>query len=401
MKTLKLNLNKTNKYLVAVSYGPDSMALLSMMQQEGYTFEVAHVNYKKRKESDQEAKDLHSYCAKHSIPLHTKEVSQPLKGNFQDAARRFRYEFFKETLIKQNLDVLVTAHHLDDHMETALFQLVRNSTHLYYGIQPSTVIHGVNTVRPLLPYRKIDLEEYCMTNHVPFAVDSSNALSMYTRNKNRKILQNLSPLEWSNLNHLIQSKNELNFQIEVKIAPLLCKRKLMISTYLSLDYLERFIYWAKLFQKNQLHYKVSKQFLNRIDVFVRSIKPNLSIKLNSTHLLYKSYDHFIVVEAKELEPYVFEVKSASVIQLPLLKFNFQHLPKITPPFIVRSALDKEIIPYMDSNKKITRLFIDWKVPLYLRKIWPVFTNEKHEVIFVPRYRELKLIHNDHWLEIVE
>jgi len=401
MKTLKLNLNKANKYLVAVSYGPDSMALLSMMIQEGFTFEVAHVNYKKRKESDQEAKDLRAYCEKHSIPLHTKEVSDPLKGNFQDAARVYRYNFFKETLIKQNLDILVTAHQLDDHMETALFQIDRNSMHLYYGIQSQTVIFGLKVIRPLLTYRKTELEDYCTTHNVPFAVDNSNYSNLYTRNNNRKILKSMSPTAWDTLKNLIQSKNETNDQIEIKIEPFLSKRKVMISSYVSFDPLEKFMYWAKLFQKLQLHYKVSQQYLKRIDLFVQSSKPNLSFKLDPTSVLFKSYDHLIVVDTKELEPYVFEVKTASIIHLPLVRFDFQQPFKIAPPFIVRSALENERIPYMDSNKKIARLFVDWKVPIYLRKVWPVFANDKQEVIFVPRYRHLKLNKKPHWLQMVE
>ena len=65
-----LNLDKNKKYLLACSYGPDSMALFSMLLKEVYKFEVAHVNYHFRKESDQEEKELREYCSKYNINIH-------------------------------------------------------------------------------------------------------------------------------------------------------------------------------------------------------------------------------------------------------------------------------------------------------------------------------------------
>lgn len=401
MKSLNLNLNKQKKYLVAVSYGPDSMALLSSMQKNGFQVEVAHVNYRKRKESDQEAIDLKKYCDQNHIPFHLKEVSSTFKGNFQKAAREFRYEFFKEVLKKRQFDVLLTAHHLDDHIETAFFQFNRHSTHLYYGIQESSYLGEYGLIRPLLPYRKSDLLDYCHMNKVPYALDLSNRSTIYTRNKHRKTLAKLSLEDWNILKKEIETQNDLNKKAQAKIEPTLSRRKLIISTYQTFNQLEKFTYWAMLFKKLDFNKDVSQSFLDRIEAFIYSKKPNLSLKITSQSSLYKSYDHFMVIFEKDLAPYQKEIQTPIVFELPLLTFDFQQPFKLSPPFIVRSEIKNDVYKTGVSSKKLSRLWIDWKVPLYLRKIWPVFTNPQQEVIYIPRYRDLTDKSPKLWLQLIE
>ena len=401
MKSLNLNLNKQKKYLVAVSYGPDSMALLSSMVEQGFNVEVAHVNYKKRKESDQEAKDLKRYCDNFTLPCHVKEVSTPLLGNFQKAARDFRYDFFKTLLTTRKLDVLLTAHHMDDHLETAYFQLDRHSTHLYYGIQAFSSIGEFPLIRPLLNYRKSELLTYCQVNKVPYANDVSNQSTMYTRNKHRQTLAKLSALEWQTFKKDIETRNDLNKGAQIKIEPMLSKRKLMISTYQSFNQLEKFSYWAMLFKKLDINKEVSQSFLDRMESFAQSTKPNLTLKLNNQSNLYKSYDHFIVIFNTELASYIWEVKSPEMIQIHLLKFDFHQPFKLSFPFIVRNGVEDDVYLTAGSKKKLRRLWIDWKIPIYLRKIWPVFTNLQQEVIYIPRYRDLNDKTSKPWLHLIE
>ena len=92
-----LNLDKNQKYLLACSHGPDSMALFFMLKEEGYNFAVAHVNYHLREESDQEQKELEAYCAKNNIELYVKEVTESLgETNLEEQCRIIRYTFFKD-----------------------------------------------------------------------------------------------------------------------------------------------------------------------------------------------------------------------------------------------------------------------------------------------------------------
>ena len=95
-----LNLDKNKKYLLACSYGPDSMALFGMLINENINFEVAHVNYHLRKESDDEEKGLREFCKHHSIVIHTKDVTQSIRNNVEAKCREIRYSFFHDVYFK-------------------------------------------------------------------------------------------------------------------------------------------------------------------------------------------------------------------------------------------------------------------------------------------------------------
>ena len=96
-----LNLDKNQKYLLACSHGPDSMALLYMLKEEGYNFAVAHVNYHLREESDEEQEQLRQYCLNNQVQLFVYEVDEVLNAsNLEEQCRVIRYSFFKDLVHK-------------------------------------------------------------------------------------------------------------------------------------------------------------------------------------------------------------------------------------------------------------------------------------------------------------
>lgn len=90
-----LNLDKNKKYLLACSYGPDSMYLSEALRNEGYNFSIAHVNYHFRKESDAEEKALRDYCYKYNIGLYVYNNNDAIVSNLEEEAREIRYKFSK------------------------------------------------------------------------------------------------------------------------------------------------------------------------------------------------------------------------------------------------------------------------------------------------------------------
>jgi len=115
---------------LAVSGGPDSMFLLDKMRLGRYNLVVAHVNYKKRENSDYDEKLVRNYCQKYSLPCEVYQFQgseYSSISNFQDKARRIRYDFCQELAQKYQTKHIVVAHHLDDHLETYLLQKQRNS----------------------------------------------------------------------------------------------------------------------------------------------------------------------------------------------------------------------------------------------------------------------------------
>lgn len=177
-------------YLLAISGGPDSMFLLNWYKKKKVV--VAHVNYHKREDSDNDENIVREFCLKHSIPFEVLNVTEKPEGNFQDWAREIRYTFFKEVYDKYKCDALLMAHHKDDFLETALMQQRSNREPKYYGIRKTNEIKGMNIVRPFIKmYWKDQILEQLAKDNIKYATDYTNALPEFERNKIRLELKEL------------------------------------------------------------------------------------------------------------------------------------------------------------------------------------------------------------------
>lgn len=177
------------KFLLAVSGGADSMVLLELFQSSNLSFEVAHVNYHFREEdSDLDMVVVKGYCEEHQIKFHLKDISEEEKStmkSLQNWARNIRYDFFFDILNERKLDNIVTAHHLNDELETFLINLSRGS-----GIKGLSGIpkNDNKILRPLLGFSKDDIYTFAKESNVNFREDRSNEKDDYLRNKIRNQL---------------------------------------------------------------------------------------------------------------------------------------------------------------------------------------------------------------------
>lgn len=175
------------KYLLAMSGGIDSTVLFDMMQHLGLNFAVAHVNYGLRGEaSDLDERWVYKLCQLNNVKCYTKKIDvaeYKLHHNesTQSAARILRYEWFlalRETL---GYDYLISAHHLDDSIETFFINLLRGT-----GLRGLTGIENNDTIlRPLLTVSKQDILSYAKAKNLEWREDESNAEDVYLRNKIR------------------------------------------------------------------------------------------------------------------------------------------------------------------------------------------------------------------------
>ena len=121
--------DKDATYLLACSFGPDSMALFDMLEKAGAHFVCCFINYHKRgQDSIDEENNLRNYCSKHNVPfemLDARTIKE--EGNFQEWAREVRYMFFTQMYVKYNAKGLFVAHHQDDMIETYIMQKQRKS----------------------------------------------------------------------------------------------------------------------------------------------------------------------------------------------------------------------------------------------------------------------------------
>lgn len=177
-----------HRLIVACSGGADSMALADLLQQIGFDFELAHVNYKLRgddSDADQEAVSLLAQQLKVPVHFHTPDlqgIANERGHGIQEAARHIRYAWFELLRQSQGADAIVTAHHKDDQLESYLWHLLRGSSISgFAGIQ---AVSG-KIVRPLLFTTKSELEEYAVERTLPYREDQSNRDPKYSRNRIR------------------------------------------------------------------------------------------------------------------------------------------------------------------------------------------------------------------------
>jgi len=176
---------QTDKLVLAVSGGADSMVLLKLFQQLPNEFCVAHCNFKLRgAESDGEEVFIRDYCGENGIELFvkqfdTREYAQLEGISIEMAARDLRYSWFEELRQQLRYNYLVVAHHRDDLIETMLINLSRGT-----GIRGLSSIQSKNgsVVRPLLFASRDEILAYADANKLPYKHDSSNDELIYQRN---------------------------------------------------------------------------------------------------------------------------------------------------------------------------------------------------------------------------
>lgn len=179
----------SKKFLLAVSGGADSMVLAHCFKESGLQFEIAHVNYHFREEdSNLDQRLVEDFCKTHQIKFHLKDVSEEEKAkmkSLQNWARDIRYQFFFEVLEKEKLDCVVTAHHLNDDLETFIINLSRGS-----GIKGlSGIPKNENRIlRPFLKHSKAEIYAFAKDHKIDFREDKSNLKNDYLRNKIRNDL---------------------------------------------------------------------------------------------------------------------------------------------------------------------------------------------------------------------
>lgn len=185
---------------VAVSGGADSVALLRALidaaPEIGLVLSVAHVHHGIRgAEADGDAEFVASLAAERGLVFHRKDVDAPTaarenRETLEEAARRLRYEWFRELLESGVADAVATAHTLDDQAETVLHKLLRGAwTEGLGGIFPVVVVRPKGMIlRPFLDVRREEIEAWLSKIEQTFKEDSTNADVTYTRNRLRREL---------------------------------------------------------------------------------------------------------------------------------------------------------------------------------------------------------------------
>lgn len=197
---------KNGRYLLALSGGPDSVALLRMMLDKGCQVEAAHCNFHLRgAESDRDEAFCKKLCEKLGVKLHlvhfdTKEFAQLRGISIEMAARELRYRWFTQLAQDTGAEGVCIAHHSDDQVETILLNMLRGTG--LRGLMGMKRKNGI-FVRPLLDRSRKDILEYLDRIGQDYVTDSTNLEDDVQRNKLRldviPMLEKVTPAAKQNI----------------------------------------------------------------------------------------------------------------------------------------------------------------------------------------------------------
>ena len=397
---------ETHSYLLAVSGGADSMVLASLFKGLGLNFQVAHINYKLRgKDSDSDQKTVQNFCEKNHIRFHLYEVSEKdnkPENSIQLWAREIRYRFFREVQQQENLEFLVTAHHLNDQLETFIINLSKAS-----GISGLSGIpaNKNNMIRPLLNFSKREIYEYAEKNKIDFREDLSNKKSDYLRNKIRnEIVPKLLETNEHFLDNFKKSSSYLNQtrnfvekqigEIENKLTvfnpehKILSKEKLVQeSTFVQFEILKKYGFdkqeeISKIFEAENGSSFFSKDYqlmISRDELIF--ISKNQKQETKDEIILVENFDFSEIQMAISLENTIENIEGIN----NSFEWNFD-ASKLQFPLRLRKQQDgDEFYPAgFSGKKKVSKFFRDEKLSILARpKIWILCDNRNSVLGILP------------------
>ena len=398
-------LKKNQKIVVGVSGGQDSCVLLDILLKSNLNFRinVCHFNHMLRDvASDEDERFVRDFCIKNSIAFYSKKLniyraSKLIKKGVEETGRLYRKKFFEKIASITNSSRILLAHHNNDQIETFLMRFIRGSS--LKGLSSMMVLDGLY-FRPLLNVSKNDINEYSKVNNISWVEDDTNIDEKYTRNYIRKNLVplffNLNPNFNQTLEGTLNHISEQNSFIQNYINSLEKKLILQINSNGFVISLKKFNKLS-LFEKRELLFnflsnKVKKEifisFKNINDIVSLASSKNASGKffLTSKVQIQKGYD-FLFVEFDDFDcNYNININSEGcwkdnnlIIEINKSKnktdksFKFFNLSSSKINIKVRNFKNGDKIKIKNlPQKKLQDVFVDNKIPQFIRSKLPVF-----------------------------
>lgn len=405
--------------VVGVSGGPDSMCLLHLLMRLKKALDieiiVAHVNHNSGRPGQKEDQNfVCQVCKRNGIIFETMTIEEYGDDNFHNEARSIRYNYFSKLAKKYNANYVFTAHHADDLIETILMRIVRGSTlRGYSGFSKVVKMDNYTVVRPLIHVTKQQIYAYLQDKKIKYVVDSSNDKDVYTRNRFRKYIvpefRKEDPLVHEKFYKFSKVLLEYNEYIDKQVSLVykkVCPDNIInIEEFLKQDSLiqSKIIYlmFEKIYQDDLmlLTDKHSEIILN----LIKSKKANATIHLPNNIQAIKSYNNLQLTPVNIKD--VYEIQLESYINLPNGK-NIEiinsskvddnnicriDLSMVKQPLYVRNRQngDKMSVKGMLGRKKISDIFIDCKIPMEERDLWPVVCDADDNIVWLPGLKKSK------------
>lgn len=419
--------------VVGVSGGPDSLALLhffyTIQAEWNITIVAAHVDHMFRgRQSEEEMYFVKHFCDQLGIICEAKQIDVPAfqrqtKMGAQEAARECRYRFFREIMEKHAASFLALAHHGDDQIETILMRLVRGSSKKgYAGIPFKRPFQDGYIIRPFLCVSRAEIEAYCKQHHLPPRYDASNEKDEYTRNRFRHAVLPFLKKENPRVHERFQHYSETMLEDEAFLEELThdAMNNVMETTPMEVKlHIRPFQAMPKPLQRrgiqlilnylyDSLPSSLSSVHISNALALLTSTHPSGRLDFPDGLKIIRAYDVcYFTFQEKKADAYVLDVSVPATIDLPnghvIVSEFWEHYPEeakradvfvispevITFPLRVRTrrAGDRMTVKGMNGTKKVKEIFIEHKIPLYDRDMWPVVEDGQGRILWLPKLKK--------------
>lgn len=404
----------SDKILLTVSGGIDSVVMLHLFLQTDFTFAVAHCNFQLRgKDADDDEAFVKQLSEQNQLPFYTirfetKDYAEQLGISIQMAARELRYEWFREIARKNDYNYIATAHQRNDVLETFFVNALRKT-----GIKGLCGIQAKsgNIIRPLLSFSRQEISDYAETNKIVCREDKSNLSDYYTRNyirhhiipEFRKLQNNFEDSLYDTISILNQQEIIYHQHIEKAKQGIVFNRD---NTYIidikglkqlpeNKTYLFEWIYPLG-FNMNQceniiasLDGESGKTFYSDTHCLLKD-RDTLIIKSKSVHLINQRIENHLQSDYFEDANLIFEYIPYSE------SFDFQNdtdvayfdADRIQFPLIIRNWEHGDAFyPFgMQGSKKVSDFFNDHKISLFEKETVPILCNGNNDIIWIIGFR---------------
>lgn len=403
MKIIELILNsekitKDTSFVLGVSGGMDSMVLLHYFHNNGYSPVIVHFNHNTRMSNLQDKDLIVNYATTNNIKYFVRDINIT-QGNFHNEARKMRYTLLKEIAGANNIDIIMTGHHLDDLAETVLIKLTRGSNlYGYAGMHPSYKEDGFTFIRPLLFTSKEDVAKYQVEKHVLYFEDESNYEDTYLRNRYRHAVIPILKQENNRFleriyNYHHQLSGAAKFIRDYSLKFINNDNVVIIDMLLKEDNFIQEGVLAILLEQYDIVF--SFETLKKLVEIINSDQASSTYNLSNNMIFIKSYNEaFLKFNDDNPVPKITlklgENKLSNVALLTLLDTAVNNdeetieicYNKLTFPLKVRGRIDGDRLAFDYGHKKLKDLLIDLKVPQYKRDHLLVLTDSDDTIIWV-------------------
>jgi tRNA(Ile)-lysidine synthase len=401
--------------IIGVSGGPDSMALLHIMNRlsKEINFRIvgAHLNHCLREQAFAEEQFVREKCRLWCIPFYSKtvavkEVAARQKRSLEEAGRNCRYQFFSELMGELGGKSIATAHHHDDVAETVLLHLLRGTG--LKGLRGIIPVSG-SLIRPLLTVKKTELVDYLNENSIDYCLDKSNEDTIYTRNRIRHELipylqKEFNPRIVESLNQLAIIAGEENQVIDEEtqrlwqdIALKEEKEVIILDSRLLAGlkpaYQRRIIKKALGLLAGELEWNmedikmvmelVGREGSSRLIHLKKEVRVNKvynKVIFTTLKKVNKKFSYPVIIPGRVViqetgDEYLFELVERQNFH-PTGEEMYLDYDKISEPIVLRSRKDGDRFHPLGFNghKKLKNLFIDKKVPFFERDNIPILSS---------------------------